>query len=283
MIQDIKPEKFRNEYQNAKAEKSDRCLVYKDGRILLKEADGQIGYPTFEEIGVQPEKGLYAFRIDDMRLFLYLGELEGCPTGVTYHPLNFLRQARPKALAYAGVVGNHLNQWYRDNVFCGRCMARLEHDTRERMLYCPRCGNRIYPKICPAVIVCVTNGDQVLLTKYAGREYTRYALIAGFTEIGETLEETVAREVMEETGIRVKNIQYYKSQPWGFSGGLLMGFFCEVDGDTTLKIDTSELSLAKWVKIESLKDMDDGVSLTREMMRVAYERYTGGCCFEVDK
>ena len=82
------------------------------------------------------------------------------------------------------------------------------------MLYCEKCGSRVYPRINPAVIIAVTKGSKLLMTKYAGRTYTRYALVAGFTEIGETLEQTVAREVMEETGIRVKNLRYYKSQPW---------------------------------------------------------------------
>ena len=276
MIQDIGPKKFHNEYRETEAEKPDLCLVYKEGKILLKAEGEQISYPSFEELHAAPSQGIYAFRIEETRFFLCPEELVRIPAdagGYTYYPMNFLRQAQPKELAYAGVVGNHLDTWYRDNVFCGRCGAHVERDSIERMLYCPRCGNRIYPKICPAVIVCVIDQDRVLLTKYAGRTYTKYALIAGFTEIGETVEETVAREVMEEVGIRVKNLEYYKSQPWGFSGGLLMGFFCEADGDTTLTIDTNELSVGEWVDIEALKDMDDGVSLTREMMRTAYERW----------
>ena len=75
------------------------------------------------------------------------------------------------------------------------------------------CGNMEYPKICPAVIVGVTDGDRLLMSKYAGRAYKNYALIAGFTEIGETVEQTVAREVMEEVGLKVKNIRYYKASP----------------------------------------------------------------------
>lgn len=275
MIQDIRPKRFRNEYHHVMPEKSDICLVYKDGNVLVNVIDGQISYPTFEEVGADPEKGIYAFQIDDTKFFLYLEETSEC-YNYTYQPTRLLRQPALKEMAYAGVVGCHLNTWYRDNIFCGRCTARLVHDTKERMLYCPKCGNRVYPKICPAVIVCVTDGDKALITKYAGGEYKRYALIAGFTEIGETMEETVSREVMEEVGIKVKNIQYYKSQPWGFSGGILMGFFCEADGDTALTIDTNELSVGKWVDMESLKDMDDGVSLTREMMRVAYERWEAG-------
>ena len=99
---------------------------------------------------------------------------------------------------------------------------------------------------------------------------TRYALIAGFAEIGETIEETVAREVMEEVGLKVKNIRYYKSQPWSFSDTLLMGFFAELDGDDRIRLDENELSVAKWCTREEVP-ADDGVSLTREMMRVFKE------------
>ena len=139
------------------------------------------------------------------------------------------------------------------------------------MLRCPNCGNMIFPRISPAVIVAVTNGDRILLSKYAGRAYTRYALLAGYAEIGETIEQTVHREVMEEVGLKVKNLRYYKSQPWGVDGNVLMGFFCDVDGNDTIHIDETELSMADWYPRDALPARDDGISLTREMIRVFEE------------
>ena len=135
------------------------------------------------------------------------------------------------------------------------------------MLKCS-CGNMIFPKIAPAVIVGVTKGDEILLTKYANRTYTRYALIAGFTEIGETAEETVRREVMEEVGLKVKHITYYKSQPWGFDSNLLFGFFCEVDGDSGIRLDREELAVGEWVRRQDVPAYTEGLSLTHEMMDV---------------
>ena len=93
-----------------------------------------------------------------------------------------------------------------------------------------------------------------------------YALVAGFTEIGETLEETVQREVLEETGLRVKNIRYYKSQPWGIVDDILAGFYCDVDGETDIHMDESELKLAEWKTREELELQPDDFSLTNEMM-----------------
>ena len=134
------------------------------------------------------------------------------------------------------------------------------------MLQCPVCNNMVFPKIAPAVIIGLTNNDQIMMTKYAGREYKRYALIAGFTEIGETAEETVHREVMEEVGLKVKNIRYYKSQPWGFDSNLLMGFFCDLAEEGEIRLEEEELSLAEWVDYRDVPDDLEGLSLTREMM-----------------
>ena len=95
--------------------------------------------------------------------------------------------------------------------------------------------------------------------------------MAGFAEIGETLEETVAREVMEEAGIKVRNIRYYKSQPWGMAQDMLTGFFCEVDGDDVIRMDENELKYAGWVRREDIELQPNDLSLTNEMMRMFKE------------
>ena len=135
---------------------------------------------------------------------------------------------------------------------------------------CPSCGNVVYPRINPAVIVGVIKGDKLLITRYRSG-YAHNALVAGFTEIGETLEETVVREVMEETGIKVKNIRYYKSQPWGMAQDILVGFFCEADGDGDIHMDESELKYAEWVSRENIVLQPNNLSLTNEMMKMFKE------------
>ena len=123
-----------------------------------------------------------------------------------------------------------------------------------------------FPKICPAVIIGVTDGDRLLMSKYAGRDYKKYALIAGFAEIGETIEETVQREVMEEVGLKVKNLRYYKSQPWSFSDTLLFGFFADLDGSDEITLDREELALAEWFEREKIPVTEKHISLTNEMI-----------------
>ena len=138
----------------------------------------------------------------------------------------------------------------------------------ERALVCPHCGRIIYPRILPAVIIGVTDKDRLLMTKYAGRRIPFYALVAGFNEIGETFEETVQREVMEEVGLKVKNIRYYKSQPWGIVDDILAGFYCDVDGDTEITLDRTELKEAVWVDRKDIEGQPQDLSLTNEMMIV---------------
>lgn len=171
----------------------------------------QISFPRYEDIKAEcPDvKYQYLFTLDDTAFFrvalshadkMHILEV----TGGKFINRHYMRSAAPKEYVLAAITGFHLDGWYDKNHFCGRCANRLVEDDVERMLRCPVCGNMVYPRINPAVIVGVTNGDKLLLTKYNGREYKKYALVAGFNEIGESLEETVRREVMEETGLRVK-------------------------------------------------------------------------------
>ena len=123
----------------------------------------------------------------------------------------------------------------------------------------------IYPKICPAVIVAVTDHDRILLTKYAGRTYRNYALIAGFNEVGETLEQTVKREVMEETGLRVKNITYFGSQPWPYPSGLMVGFIADYESGE-IKLQADELSSGAFYSKDNLPEIPRKLSIARKLI-----------------
>ena len=117
--------------------------------------------------------------------------------------------------------------------------------------------------------MAVTHQDKLLVTSYANRPSRGFALIAGFTEIGETVEETVHREVLEEVGLRVKNLRFYKSQPWSFTDTLLMGFFCELEGECEdIILDEEELKEARWMRADQLPDRSGEVALTAEMMEL---------------
>ena len=271
MLQDMAFGRLENEFRNITAVPADTVLCFQEGQVLLRrEADDTLTLPTLSQIANTETAALprYLFRMHERNFFLWTDDAPVSAAGFAFEPVRMLRQLQSKEICYAVMTGWHLYNWYRTNRLCGCCGTPTEHDTKERMLRCPRCGNMIFPRISPAVIVAVTNGDQLLLSKYAGRAYTRYALLAGYAEIGETIEQTVHREVMEEVGLRVKNLRYYKSQPWGVDGNLLFGFYCDVDGSDDIRIDEEELSMAGWYPRNNLPAQDDGISLTREMIRV---------------
>ncbi|NLD11813.1 NAD(+) diphosphatase [Aminicella lysinilytica] len=273
MIQDIEPKKMKNQFVDTQVENSDSVFAFDGEQLVIhKNREGILTLP--ERRGMKGENGdfTYLFAIDNTRYFLYRKEIEALPMGFETVNVRGLRQITSKDVCFAAATAYHLYVWYRDNKICGRCGVILVHSDAQRMLKCPVCGNEVYPKVAPAVIVGVCDGDKILLTKYAGRAYKRYALIAGFTEIGETAEETVKREVMEEVGIKVKNIRYYKSQPWGTDSNLLLGFFADLDGSGEISLDREELSTGEWFPRDNIPVEDDGISLTRDMI----EAYRSG-------
>ncbi|WP_408069652.1 NAD(+) diphosphatase [Butyrivibrio sp. JL13D10] len=277
MIQDILPKKFKNEYKRVLPEPRDIVLAFRGREVLCALGDnGAVGFPRAEEIKIDKNKLIYLFEIDEDRFFLVnidysfdeqnISENKNPEKFYQYEDIRVLRKANPGYLCYAGMTAYHLYMWYRDNKFCGRCGKNTEIYDVERALKCPVCGNIIYPKIAPAVIVGVTNGTKILMTRYAGRPYKGNALIAGFCEIGETAEDTVRREVLEEVGVRVKNIRYFGSQPWGFDSNLLLGYFCELDGSDEIKLDKNELAIAEWVERHDIGEEAKNLSLTGTMM-----------------
>lgn len=270
MIQDIAPHKYDNAYRNERPQPDSIALYYEKNVCLMRRSEAGIAFPTFEELERLNEDiyegAVYLFSIDGTGFYLVMEINLERLSEYTLENTEVFRTAQPRYLAFAGITGYQLYNWYEGHKYCGRCGSLTRHDGKERMLYCDKCGGMEFPKICPAVIIGVMDGNRLLLSKYAGRTYKKYALLAGYTEIGETIEETVRREVMEEVGLKVKNIRYYKSQPWSFSDTLLMGFFCDLDGEDGITLDKEELALAEWFERENLPEVASTESLTNEMI-----------------
>lgn len=136
-------------------------------------------------------------------------------------------------------------EWRRNTKYCGCCGTKLGQHPALTAMQCPECNNLIFPRIEPCIIVLINKGDKILLAKHAQRNQDIYACIAGFFEAGETAEHAVEREIMEETGLKVKNIRYYGSQSWPFPSQLMLGFTAEYEsGEISLQKD--EISDAQW-------------------------------------
>ena len=263
MIQDIYPSRLDNSFKNCTPAPGD-FLLYFDGtgRLLTRTDNGVIIFPTWSE-----GAAVYLFSVDDRRYFLSPLRDRDPEGGFEYRTVRELRDSCSGKELFAAFTAYHLWKWYVDNRFCSKCAGKLTYDDTERALFCPACLSKIYPRINPAVIVGVTKGDSILITRYR-RGYAHNALVAGFTEIGETLEQTVEREVMEETGVKVGNIRYYKSQPWGMAQDMLVGFFCDAQEGSEIHMDEGELKYAQWVDRRDIVLQPGSASLTNEMMRV---------------
>lgn len=268
MIQDIKKGTYSNAYRICDPCDGDIVYAFNKNQVLLNS--GTLRPPKKEEMG--DTKCRFLFRVEEKDRYLAGGTVQ-VPEGYEYMPVTVFRTMLPMEEAFSLITAYHLSNWYTSNVFCGKCGAKLGAGTTERSLVCPECGAVRYPTISPCVIVGVVDGDRIVLTRYRGRGGKAAALVAGFCEIGESLEDTVRREVFEETGLRVGRMRYYKSQPWGLSGTLLSGFFAALDGPDTIKMQEDELDIARWYKRDEIDVEDDHVALTREM--IEYFRTNG--------
>lgn len=285
MIQEIGPEHaLDNHFEPHDAVGGDYVLHYAEGGCLARvthvgrsDADAgdsgeEVELPRLRDYARAPLRLTYLFSLGEQRFFLALDDRVAVPAGFAYESVSWLRRADPQHLLFAAATGSQLDRWYRANRYCGRCGAPTELAPASREIVCPECAQIVYPKICPGVICAVTSCDggdeKIVLTRYAGRTTGLWALVAGFTEIGEPLEDTVRREVMEEVGLSVKNLRFYRSQPWSFTDTLLVGFWCEVDGDPTIAVDRAELKEARWFSRDEipLERTGDRASLTGEMI-----------------
>jgi len=185
---------------------------------------------------------------------------------LVYKEINFFRLAKQQEIAWVTIAGFHLRNWYADNRFCGKCGSRTEHKHDERALICPVCGAVVYPKISPAIIVAIISNDKLLLARNTNFPGAWYSLIAGYADVGESLEETLRREVMEEVGLDVKSIRYYKSQPWPLSGSMMIGFVAEADEDQPIQIDHNEIAEAAWFSRGNLPNHSSTISIAGEMI-----------------
>lgn len=274
MLHDRFSQKYLPAFTPRAPRNGDYVLFFESGKALLEQGEAGLHLPRYAFMadllpGID-DRLTYLFSVDDAAFFLLRTDAVPEHAGLLLEPVGMFRTFAPEWQGFAGITGNHLSSWYAARKFCGVCGALTDHSPRERSVVCPVCKHVEYPKISPVVIVGVTDGDKLLVTKYNGRPYTKYALIGGFVEVGEGFEDAVRREVMEETGLLVTNIRYYKSQPWAFTETLLGGFFADVAGSRAITMDSEELSEARWMDREDIgsnAEFDiNTISLTSEMI-----------------
>jgi NAD+ diphosphatase len=268
MLQDIEPHQYHSEFMRKEPTAADYVAILRNDTLLTEVDNGAVSLPRYDNMRSlidEPKEMIYLFSVDEKAFFLFPREVAEA-NGLQYRTVRTFLGQKPSWLAFASATAFHFARWYDSHRFCGRCAAPLGHKDDERATCCPRCGHAEYPRISPVAIVAVTDGEDLLLAKNSAGAYRSFGLIAGFVEVGETLEAAVQREVMEEVGLLVNNIRYYKSQPWALSESVLMGFFADLDGSREVNLETNELSEAVWFSREKLPSDDSTLSLTWTMI-----------------
>ena len=159
---------------------------------------------------------------------------------------------------------HELLYWDQNTKFCGVCGGPMRFDT-DISKKCEHCGKEVWPQLATAVIVLVRKDKEVLLVHAKNFRTDFYGLVAGFVETGETLEEAVHREVMEETGLHIKNLKYFASQPWPYPCGLMVGFIADYDGGK-IHLQRSELSKGSWFDKDHLPQIPEKLSIARQLI-----------------
>jgi NAD+ diphosphatase len=187
------------------------------------------------------------------------------PEGMAFRGLRRLFGALDEEVWKLAGRAVQIVEWDRNHRFCGRCGAGTERKADELARVCPVCGLQQFPRISPAVIVRIERGDEILLARSPHFAPGVYSTIAGFVEPGESLEETVVREVREEVGVEVANVRYFGSQPWPFPNSLMIGFVADY-ASGELRLQEGEIEDAGWFTIDTLPGLPSGYSIARRLI-----------------
>ncbi len=194
---------------------------------------------------------------------VYAVEAEGrVPEGYAAAGLrDWLGRVEPAVFYLAGRAQQVLD-WHRSHRFCGRCGTEMEDHPADRAKICPSCRLVSYPRLAPSIIVLVTRGKEMLLARNAQWPTNMYSTLAGFVEPGESIEQTVHREVLEEVGLAVRNLRYLGSQSWPFPNSLMLGFHAEYEAGEIV-CQEGEIADARWFTADSLPNVPPGTAISR--------------------
>ncbi|MBP5246249.1 MAG: NAD(+) diphosphatase [Fibrobacter sp.] len=270
MMYEIAPRVMHNEFRVQSPKSSDYVIYTENNYVLLKKDSESFALPKVsdaESVAPGISKDLhYLFSIDEEAFFSSDENFAKENSEFELVKDRFFRTMPDMPLAFGGAVAAHMSRWEQSNRFCGHCGTPMQRKADERAFICKECGNVVYGKICPVVIVSVTWGNKLLMAHNLNNPDRKPYLISGFVDMGESLEQAVVREVKEETGVSVKNIRYIGSEPWPFSNSLIAGFTAELDGSPEITVQEAELEYAKWVDREDIGDYTGRLSISGTMI-----------------
>jgi len=252
----------------------DLYFIFCKNELLVKSGNPRLTIPSIKDL-----KNL------DLNNVQYIGVLNGenffcaqvsenviIPNLMHFSNLKALSHQLSDEMFWIGGRAIQIVNWNNDHVFCGRCGTLTQNVDGERAKKCPKCGLSNYPRISPAIIVAVIKKGKLLLAHNTQFPENLYSVVSGFVEVGETFEECVVREVKEETGIKVKNIQYFGNQPWPFPNSIMIGFTAEYESGE-IQVDEVEISHANWYSPSDLPETPTGISIAKKLINWFSENY----------
>lgn len=239
--------------------------------LVLPDASGPVFPSGFAEAFGTPENILHVGELDGRAC--HAADVSQFPDipGAEVVPLRAIFQlAGPETFALAGRA-TQLLDWQANHRYCGKCGTPTAQKAGELAMQCPACGLLAYPRLSPAVMVLVRDGEKLLLARSPHFKPGVFSALAGFVEPGETLEQCAAREVREEVGIEIANLRYFASQPWPFPNSLMIAFFADYAGGK-ITPDPSEIAEADWFIPDALPILPEPISISRRLIDAALGR-----------
>ena len=248
-------------------------FAFQGSQILVVRGAQTASVPSASdprEFGLAPQRSQYLGILGEQHCFAC--ELEAnvaLPAGMQFSGLRALFGALDDSLFALAGRAFQIVDWNRSHQFCGHCGTPTEPKANERARVCPNCGQSHYPRIAPAVMALVRRGNELLLARSPHFPPGMYSALAGFVEPGETLEQTLVREVREEVGIEVANLRYFASQPWPFPHSLMIAFYADYAGGE-ITPDPSEIEAAGWFTADRLPQaLPSKISISRRLIDAA--------------
>lgn len=245
-------------------------FVFHQSQILVYPTDNDNEIPRwldFAESGLIPFRQHYLGTFD--KIPCYAVEVKSIESlsksDMMWMPLRAAITDLPYEFFVLAGCAAQILRWDSDYQFCGRCGTKMVIHARERAKQCRHCKVFYYPQLAPAIIVLIYRGQQILLSRSPHFKVGMYSVQAGFVEVGESLEETVVREIREEVGLEIKNLRYFGSQPWPFPHSLMIAFTAEY-ASGELMIDPKELDDAGWYDIHHLPLLPAPSSIARHLI-----------------
>lgn len=253
-------------------------FLFRGARLLVGGADvPRIASPA--DLGLSVVRWQYLGRLEsaDGPTHCFSGEVADetpAPQGMAFENLRALYLRLPETLFWLAGRAVQIVDWDRTHQFCGRCGSPTQNQIHDRSKACPVCGLTNYPRLAPAVIVRVERRDEggrrILLARAQRFPTAMFSVLAGFVEPGETLEECVQREILEEVGLRVKNIRYFGSQPWPFPHSLMIAFVAEYEAGEIV-VEPGELAEADWFAADTLPAIPPPPSIANRLIVAWHE------------